>query len=588
MIALEKEPAEGIFRKPFLIAGATKKMALTYIVGTVCAATVTIVDSLIAGVSIGQEALAAIAAAGPLLTLDQILHCLLGFGIDKLMVQAIGKGDRKKANRIFGAVLIAVPITYALVFGILILIERPLLLSITGDNNLVDMIVRYTVPLFIFSPFAETFLCIERAFRIDGRAKLFSKRAIVTNLANIVFDILMVTVLNLGISGLAWASVISTTIGFSITLSHFFSKKRTISPDFSVIRSRKELIDYVRQDIRLGRSATLDEVLDGVALSAQTAAIGAVGGVGGLAIWTVFKSLQGIMVSVGNGISASVSVHTGLLYGQGDYDGVRYSVWSGIRLALITSLIVITIILLFAKPIAEAYSISQDLQQLCARYLRLGCMAFPAVIFLNITTTYLPSVNKPKLASRLVLLEHGLVIVSASIGYATGPLVFIVTYVLAVWTTSTIVAILLVRDRFWFVPERNPESIAGYSIQLAPDQIDDVGNDLKSQLDRRAYPAHFCFRVSLVIEESMSYIAQHNVDAILDADIELRQHEDGVIVTITDGGVPYNPLAETTTRDFTKACVLEKVIFLGLSEYVDYDRVLDLNRMQLYLEPSET
>ena len=80
MIALEEKQPDGVLRKPSLIAGATKKMALTYVFGAVCAASITVVDSLIAGVSIGQEALAAIATAGPLLSIDQILHCLLLHG----------------------------------------------------------------------------------------------------------------------------------------------------------------------------------------------------------------------------------------------------------------------------------------------------------------------------------------------------------------------------------------------------------------------------------------------------------------------------------------------------------------------------
>ena len=78
MSAPENRQSGEVLRKPSLIAGTTRKMALTYVGGTVCAAAVVIIDSLVAGVSIGEEALAAIAAAGPLLALTQILHCLLG------------------------------------------------------------------------------------------------------------------------------------------------------------------------------------------------------------------------------------------------------------------------------------------------------------------------------------------------------------------------------------------------------------------------------------------------------------------------------------------------------------------------------
>lgn len=586
MIALEEKQDDGVFRKPWLIAGATKKMALTYVFGTVCAALVTIVDSLIAGVSIGQEALAAIAAAAPLLSIDQILHCLLGFGIDKLMVQAIGEGDRKKADRIFGAILIAVLVIYALACGAFIVFQRPLLTAIMGQSSLVDTVVHYTVPLFLFAPLSETFLCIERAFRIDGRAKLFSKRSIVTNIANIFLDILMVTVLNLGIFGLALASVISTTIGYAVTLSHFFSKKRTVSPDFSVIFSRKELLGYVRQDMILGSSATLDEVMDSVALSAQTAAMGAIGGTGGLAMWMVYKSMRGVVVAAGNGVCASVSVHTGLLFGQKDYDGVRYSVRSGIRTALVIAVVCMQMILMFAGPLADMYGIDPEIRMLCAQCLRIGCLAFPAIVFLNVMTTYLPTVNKTRQASRLVLLEHGLTIAAASLGALVVERGFFLAYVVAVVTTSLVAVLMLVRDKSWFVPSHNPEEVVGYSICLEPDKIEAVSDDIDRLLKSQQHSDQLCSRVSLVVEESLNYVAQHNEDEPIDADVEIKQHEDGVNIMITDGGKPYNPMAETTTRDITKAGVLERVIFLGYSEDVSYDRVLDLNRMSLYLVDS--
>lgn len=588
MIATKELKEVGVFRKPELIAGATKKMAVTYIVGTVCAALVTIVDSLIAGISIGQEALAAIAAAGPLLCFDQILHCLLGFGIDKLMIQAIGEGDHKKANRIFGAILIAVTVIYVCVFGALIVFERPLLMAITKDPKLVDMIVLYTVPLFVFSPFSEVFLCIERAFRIDGRARLFSKRGIVTNVANIAFDLLMVSVFNLGIAGLAWASVISTTIGYTITFSHFFSKKRTVSPDFSVISSPHELLDYVRQSMRLGGSATLDEILDSVSLSVQTAATGAIAGADGLAIWAVYKSIRGVMISEGNGISASVSVHAGLLFGQRDYDGVRYSIRSGIMLAVTVCVSAALVVFVLARPIANAYGIDPEIQQLCAECLRIGCLAFPAVVFLNVVTVYLSSLDKPRIAGRLVLLEHGLVVIATGIGVSLGLHAVFVAYVLAVWATWLVAAVILVRDGSWLVPKHNPQRIVGYSILLGPNQIDAVGDDIKSQLHNKSYPTPFCSMVSLVIQESLSYVAGHNPGEEIDADVEIKQQDDGVQIMITDAGVAYNPLVETTTRDYSKVGELEKVIFLGFSEEVGYDRVLDLNRMSLYLVPSKT
>ena len=445
----KNEQEDGILRNSSLIKGRTSKMAWTYIGSALCVAAVTAVDSLVAGISIGSDALAAIAAAAPLLAIEQILHCLLGFGIDKLMIRSIGKGNRKEADRIFGAVLIAVLAVYLVVYILLLIFERPLLELFMTDRALIDGVIHYTQPLFLTAPVFEAFLCIERAFRVDGRAKLFAQRSIITNIGNILFDILLVSRLGMDVSGLAWASVIGTTLGYIVTLSHFFSKKRTVSPDFSVIRSFGEMWSYIKEDIRLGGSATLDEVMDGLALAAQTAAVGAIGGAEGLAIWAVFKALRGIVLSLGNGASASVSVHAGLLNGQKDYDGVRFSVRNGIAIALGTSLLAFLLVHAFAESISALYRIEPELRKLCASCLRIGSFTFPALAFLAVISAYLPAVNRIGLTTLLVLLQKGLVIVSAAVGYFVLMRSFYAVYVIAVWLAALV---MLGDDRGLFDP----------------------------------------------------------------------------------------------------------------------------------------
>ena len=485
----EKAKNEEVFRRSSLIAGRTGKMAMTYVFSTICVAAVTAVDSLFAGVCIGPEALAAIAAAAPFLTLNQILHCLLVFGVDKMMIQAIGRGKRKEADRIFGSILIAVAVVYLLVYIPLLIIERPLLEHFLTDQVLSDMIVCYTRPLFATSPIFEVFLCIERAFRVDGRAGLFSKRSIITNIANILFDFLLVSVIGMNVSGLAWSSVISTALGYTVSLSHFFSKKRTVSPDFSVIFSRRELLSYVKADIRIGSSATLDELMESFALSAQTAAIGIAGGSGGLAVWAVFKALQGIVLSMSNGVSASVSVHAGMSYGQKDYDGVRYSVRRGILIAVKASLVALIFVLVLAHPITEIYNVEPEFHSLCVHCLRIGCTIFPAIAFLTVISVYLPSVGRIDHSNLLVLLYKGLIIIAAGIGYFMDLRGFFAVYVFAIWAAALIVIVFLVRDRFWFVPEHNPEMITEYSIRLTPNQISVMSVDAAAKLNGCDYPS---------------------------------------------------------------------------------------------------
>ena len=148
----KNEQRDGVLRDSSLIGEKTRKMALTYIGSSVCMAAVTAADSLIAGISIGSEALAVIAASAPFLAIAEILHCMLSFGIDKLMIRAVGKGKRKEADRIFGAIMITALVVEAIVYTLLLLFERPLLEHFLKDQTHIEGIILYTRPLFSVQP----------------------------------------------------------------------------------------------------------------------------------------------------------------------------------------------------------------------------------------------------------------------------------------------------------------------------------------------------------------------------------------------------------------------------------------------------
>ena len=572
-----------IYRKSSLIADRTDKMALPYIGSTLCSAAVTAVDSMVAGISIGEEALAAIAATGPLVAVTLVLHCMVGYGIDKLMIRAIGKGNRREADRIFGAIIIAAFVLYLAVLLPMLLFERQLLALFLEDPVLIDTVIRYSRPILAAEPVLEVCLCIERAFRIDGRAKLLAMSGINASVGNILLDFLLAGVFKLGVSGLAWASVISTLLGYSTSLSHFFSKKRTVKPDFSVLFSFREMLSYIRDDIRLGSAAALDDLTDGIVLSVQTGTISAVGGSDGLAIWAIYKAIRGIILSLSNGVSTSVSVHAGLLYGEKDFDGVRFSAKAGMKQATGLCLIADALILSFAGPIAGAFNISSGLRPLCAQCLRIGCVAFPALVFMRIIISYLPAVNRVSLTNQLVMIQKTLLIIAGIIGCHSGLCGIFSGYVTACAAAALILLVLMKRDGLWFVPKRDPEMIFDCSIRLIPDQIGAMKDETREKLLGCSFPAVFCTKASLVAEESMNYISRQNTGAVVRADIRMKLYEDGVLITIIDDGIAYSPLRDLHGADREMPGALEAMIILGLTADVNYDRVLDLNHMSLYL-----
>lgn len=558
-------------------------MGRIYVGSALCAALATAVDSLVAGAFIGTEALAAVAAAAPFLAVDGILHCLLGFGIDKLMIQAVGRGEREKADRIFATILLAVFVSYCIVVIPGICFGRRIIAANLANPEMVEPVYQYCWPRFLAMPLLEVCLCIERAFRVDGRAKLFASRALVMSVLNIILDFILVFVMDNQVQALAWATVIAALLGYTIPLSHFFSKTRTVRPDFTVIRCLREMWDYIKADIRLGSSATWDEVLEMLLVYAQTAAVGAVGGTAGLAVWSVYKSFRSIAVSLSNGVSSSVSVHAGLLYGENDYDGVRYAAKQGSKLAQLYCIAVAVIVFALAGPIADLYKIAPESRQLCMQCLRIGCLAYPAIAVMTVFSLYLPSVDRSGLSSSLLIVQKGLPYLAAVFSRAAGLQGFITEYVLAIYAALMVLEITFRRDGSWFVPKENPETIDAYSIRLSPETISAVSSDIRGGLKAHAYPERLSTRAALVMEEALCYIMRQNPDAAVLADVKADRHEDDIQFTIIDEGTAYNPFTGFEEAGDEPFGELENILLMGLTVSQKYDRMLDLNHLVLFV-----
>ena len=82
-----------------------------------------------------------------------------------------------------------------------------------------------------------------------------------------------------------------------------------------------------------------------------------------------------------------------------------------------------------------------------------------------------------------------------------------------------------------------------------------------------------------------SYHRVENPEKEINTDIEIKHAGDGVLMTIIDDGRAYSPLPELAREDPGKPGALEAAVVLGLSAEVNYDRVLDLNDLNLHVKP---
>ena len=169
-------------------------------------------DSIIAGKFVGKDALAAIGASFPVTMIIIAIAVGLNTGCSVVISQLFGS---KKIERMKSAIYTA--LVTAVVVGIVLTVLGVAFCSfmLNALNTPADIFegAKTYLNIYIFGLFSLLMYNIcNGVFTALGDSKTPLYFLVVSSVGNVFLDIFMVTALNMGIAGLAWATFIAQTI----------------------------------------------------------------------------------------------------------------------------------------------------------------------------------------------------------------------------------------------------------------------------------------------------------------------------------------------------------------------------------------
>lgn len=183
-----------------------------------------LVDASLVGQLIGSEALGAVNISKPILQLSFSIGNLFIIGSSILAGMAIGAGDRGKANRIFTRCLLMVSVAGLLIVLIGQVWFEDILNLMCNSDRLRPMAGEYMkISLASMFPFLWSYM-LETYVIVDGAPKLATVAVVISNLTNIVLDVLFINVFHWGVAGAASATLMMYVLSVLILLTHFIRK----------------------------------------------------------------------------------------------------------------------------------------------------------------------------------------------------------------------------------------------------------------------------------------------------------------------------------------------------------------------------
>lgn len=204
------------------------KLSIPSILGVLMLSLNTFIDALFAGRFIGENALAGISLAMPLINIVNGFAGLIGVGSASVLSRAIGSEDIKTQSKIFGNLII---MSIIIAFFITILgynFDRELITLMGGKGEVALEGTKYFNIYILGSVFLILGTACGQVINSEGQIRLttISNWTFVT--VNILLNYIFITVYNWGIQGIALATVIAMVVSSILNLSHFISGKSSI------------------------------------------------------------------------------------------------------------------------------------------------------------------------------------------------------------------------------------------------------------------------------------------------------------------------------------------------------------------------
>ncbi len=232
-----------IRKKPF---NALLLFSLPIIIGNLFQQTYTMVDSAIAGRFVGERALAAIGASN---SLTNIFICIAiggGIGASVLISRYFGAKNFTRMKTAINTALIAFLIISILLGAVGLLFSRSIMIVLNTPDDTLDMAVVYLNIYFLGLPFLFMYNVLSSIFNALGKSRIPLAFLIFSSLFNILLDWISVTTFQMGIAGVAWATLIAQGISALLSFVVLKALLKKIGGGSEQAFSKEELLPMSR------------------------------------------------------------------------------------------------------------------------------------------------------------------------------------------------------------------------------------------------------------------------------------------------------------------------------------------------------
>ena len=330
-------------------------------------------DSIVVSHLVSPDALSVVRIWQPFATCMFIIIGIMSAGASFLSARGIGAQNYDKVNRVFNNHLYYVIFSTLLVIGLVLPFLDVVTGLITTDERLLPMLKPY-VHADMFAIFIAAVCGVPVSYIItNGSPRLITRRIIISQILNVIFDLLLCGVLDMGLAGASYASGLSNLLAFT-SLTGYLRKNSKI---FRLRRPEKICsIKQYRECFSIGLPMLISALLAPALAFTMNSLVVDKLGADGMYLFTVYFQVNGICMLALSGSNTAISNIGGILLGEEDYDSFRMLTKRIFRLLILVMVAVSLLIFLFPDMLARVFGADDHLIEQCYIPFRLMSLAF--------------------------------------------------------------------------------------------------------------------------------------------------------------------------------------------------------------------
>ena len=346
--------------------------ALPLILGNLFQLTYNAVDSIVIGKFAGENALAAVSAANPVMTIVILGVSGVSIGASVLMSRFYGAGDEAALRREVAPTIVFGAIAALVVFAVGWPLSGPVLRLMNVPDEILEMAAHYLQVIFVGFLFTFQYNILAAALRSVGDSRTPVVYLALASVMNAGLDVLLVAGLRWGVVGAGVATVAAEGISALLCARHIYRKIPLLHLGLRELKIDRRLLG---ETVSSGAITALQQACQPIGKALIQSVMNAQG-VSVIAAFNAVSRVDDFACIPEQSISSSMMTCIAQNRGAGEHARVGETLRRGMMIEAAYGVLICAAVLLVKEPVMRLFAAQDSMQMVSMGVDYLTLMAF--------------------------------------------------------------------------------------------------------------------------------------------------------------------------------------------------------------------